>query len=97
MVVILGSVVAYIVGTHMPAAAILAPFFATYFSGGLLVPYTALLFLSIMLGYLLSPLHLCLVLTTQYFGVGYSETVKRMFLPLLAMFIAMIVQLAFFL
>jgi hypothetical protein len=50
-----------------------------------------------MLGYLLSPLHLCLVLTTQYFGVGYSETVKRMFLPLLAMFIAMIVQLAFFL
>ena len=56
-------------------------------------PYTSLLYFSIMLGYLISPLHLCLVLTNQYFGVKYGQVLKNLALPLVAMLTVAMIQL----
>jgi hypothetical protein len=91
----LGAVAAYLVGMHMAAAGLLAPFFATLFPPALLAPYTSLLLVSIMFGYLLSPLHLCLALTNQYFGTSYGQTVGKLAVPLLAIVLTALVQLLF--
>lgn len=46
-----------------------------------------------MLGYLVSPLHLCLVLTTEYFDVPYGQTLRKLAVPLLTMLAAALVRL----
>ena len=81
----------------MAAAGLLAPLFAPLFPPAALIPYTALFFVCIMLGYLVSPLHLCLVLTNQYFEVPYEKVLRKLALPMLAMLVAVVLQLLFFL
>jgi len=71
----------------------LAPFFAPLLPQAALAPYTSLLLISIMLGYLVSPLHLCLVLTTEYFDVPYGQTLRKLAVPLLTMLAAALVRL----
>ena len=97
LVVVLGFLTAYILGTHLPASGLLAPFFAPLFPQAALVPYTSLLLISIMLGYLVSPLHLCLVLTNQYFKVPYNGPLKRLAVPIFAMLGTAVVQVMLFL
>ena len=97
LVVVLGFLTAYILGTHLPASGLLAPFLAPLFPQAALVPYTSLLLISIMLGYLVSPLHLCLVLTNQYFKVPYNGPLKRLAVPIFAMLGTAVVQVMLFL
>jgi integral membrane protein (TIGR00529 family) len=97
LVLVLGFVTSYIIGTHMAASGILAALFAPIFPQAALGPYASLLLFSIMLGYLISPLHLCLVLTNQYFGVSYGQTLKKLIAPILAMLTIVVVQLFVFL
>lgn len=92
LVVVLGFLTAYIFGTHLAASGLLAPLFAPLLPEAALGQYTALMLVAIMLGYQLSPLHLCLVLTNQHFGVSYGQTVKKLAVPLLAIVVAMAVQ-----
>ncbi len=93
LVVVLGALASYILGAHMAASGLLAPFFASLIPASALAPYTALLLVAIMLGYLVSPLHLCLVLTNQYFHLPYSRVVRRIAVPLLCMLAASLAQL----
>jgi len=93
LVILLGLLAGYILGTHLAAAGILAPFFAPLLPQAALAPYTSLLLISIMLGYLVSPLHLCLVLTTEYFDVPYGQTLRKLAVPLLTMLAAALVRL----
>lgn len=95
LVVLLGLLSGYILGTHLAAAGILAPFFAPLLPQAALAPYTSLLLISIMLGYLVSPLHLCLALTTEYYGIPYSQTLRKLAVPILAMLAASLIQLLF--
>jgi integral membrane protein (TIGR00529 family) len=97
LVISLSLLISYILGTHMAAAGLLAPLFAPLFPPAALIPYTALFFVCIMLGYLVSPLHLCLVLTNQYFEVPYEKVLRKLAQPMLAMLVAVVLQLLFFL
>ena len=96
-VVVLGLVAAYLTGSDMAATGILAAFFAPLVPSGLAVPYTSLLFASAMVGYLVSPIHLCLILTNEHFEARYSVVLRKMALPLLAMLITAAVQALLFL
>ena len=97
LVVVLGLVAAYLTGSDMAATGILAAFFAPLVPSGLAVPYTSLLFASAMVGYLVSPIHLCLILTNEHFEARYSVVLRKMALPLLAMLITAAVQALLFL
>ncbi|HBN96167.1 MAG TPA: hypothetical protein DDZ66_07690 [Firmicutes bacterium] len=50
-----------------------------------------------MLGYLTSPIHLCLVLTNQYYGVKYGPVSRKLFLPGLAMLVTRLFMPSFWL
>lgn len=93
IVVIMGLIASLLTGAHMAAAGILATLFAPLFPVGLVAPYTSLLFTTIMLGYLVSPIHLCLVLTNQYFGVKYPSALRKLLPPVLVMMAVAVVQL----
>jgi integral membrane protein (TIGR00529 family) len=93
LVMVLGVVVAYVIGTHMAASGVLAALFAPIIPAAVMAPYTALLFTAVLLGYLISPIHLCSVLTNQYFGSKYVQVVKKLALPVLAMLATAMVQL----
>lgn len=95
LIIVLGALTSHILGAHLAASGLLAPFFAPLIPQAALAPYAALLLIAIMLGYLVSPLHLCLVLTNQYFAVPYNQVVKKMAVPLLALLAASTVQLLF--
>jgi hypothetical protein len=68
-------------GLNMPAIGLSLP---------LLLPFTtspfhvSILFVSCVLGYLSSPLHLCLIVTTEYFHANLGK-VYKLFLPLLVL------------
>ena len=93
LVMVLGAVTAYVSGAHMAASGILAALCAPLFPPTALAPYTSFLFTSIIVGYLVSPIHLCAVLTNQYFGVKYGQVVKTLAWPLLAMVATSMIQL----
>ncbi|NLL42219.1 MAG: DUF401 family protein [Firmicutes bacterium] len=92
LVVMLGLVAAYLTGSDMAAAGILAAFFAPFVPENLVVLYASLLFTSALVGYLVSPIHLCLVLTNQHFGAKYSAVARKIALPLLAMLATAVIQ-----
>lgn len=93
MVVTLGLLTSYLTGAHMAASGILATLFIPLLPPTLVGPYSSLLFTAIMLGYLISPIHLCLVLTNDYFGSKYGEFLRQLSLPALAMLATAFIQL----
>jgi len=92
MVLVLGLLTSYLAGAHMAASGILAALFAPLFPPESLGAYTSLLFAAITLGYLVSPIHLCLVLTNQYFGVRYGEILRKLALPVVGMLATALLQ-----
>jgi len=49
------------------------------------LPYISLAFSCGVIGVLLSPMHLCFVLSLEYFHVPFDETYKRLYLPCISM------------
>jgi len=80
MIILLGFVSAYVTGVHVAAMGLLIAIFSPMIPVHAVGPYVSLLFTSIFLGYLLSPIHLCMVLTKQYFKVKLAP-VYRLLIP----------------
>lgn len=53
----------------------------------------SLIFIFIFLGYFTSPIHLCIILTIEYFETGIKRFYKRMFIPLAVLVISIITWL----
>ncbi len=92
MVVVLGLLAAYLTGVHTAASGILATLFVPLVPEALVAPYVALLFAATTLGYVASPIHLCLLLTNQSFGAKYGAVVRKLLLPGVAMLAVAIIQ-----
>ncbi|MEC9489196.1 MAG: DUF401 family protein [Halanaerobium sp.] len=85
LAVIVPGLVAFITGSTSGAIGITFP---------LLVPllpdvqahmgYVSLMYGSAFFSYYISPVHFCLILTVEYFGVTLKETYRRLFLPTMA-------------
>ena len=93
MVLVLGLLTSYLTGAHMAASGILAALFAPLFPKMFIEAYASLLFTAITLGYLVSPIHLCLLLTNQHFGAKYGPVLRKLLLPIVAMLMTAVVQL----
>lgn len=93
MVLLLGLITSYVTGVHMAATGILAALFVPLFPAELMGPYISLLFTAIIVGYVMSPIHLCLVLSNQYFEVKLAPMYRKMIIPSGAMLAAAFLQL----
>ncbi|MFW5976549.1 MAG: DUF401 family protein, partial [Bacillota bacterium] len=96
LIIIMGLIAGYVTGVHMAATGILAPIFVSIIPGGNIAVYTALLFVTINLGYLISPLHLCLALSNEFFKAKIGPVYKKLVIPILVMIIVSWVQLLLF-
>lgn len=77
--VISGYTLAY-VGVAMP---ILIPLIQNYGESALMLPYAMLIMACGFAGVLFSPLHLCYILSNQYFGTRMSDVYRHLWLPTL--------------
>ncbi len=93
IIIILGLITSYLTGVHMAATGITLALFAPLFPPQSLGPYNALLFTAVIMGYTISPLHLCLVLSNEYFGVGLKPVYKKLVIPILIMLLVALIQL----
>jgi len=84
MIILLGFVSAYVTGVHVAAMGLLIAIFSPMIPVHAVGPYVSLLFTSIFLGYLLSPIHLCMVLTKHYFKVKLAS-VYQLLIPVSAL------------
>ncbi len=74
---ITGITIAF-VGSTFP---IIIPLIQTLGEGTFMPAYVALALVSGFLGVLLSPLHLCLLLSNQYFGAAFGRVYRHLLLP----------------
>jgi hypothetical protein len=81
---ITGITIAF-VGSTFP---ILIPLVYSLGEGAFMPAYVALALVTGFLGVLLSPLHLCLLLSNQYFGASFGRVYRHLLLPCLFLFVA---------
>ncbi len=60
-------------GHHEAAIGIVIPVFASLLSGDLLPGGIGLVYIAATMGYLISPLHLCMILTREYFQANFKK------------------------
>ncbi|MBN1861975.1 MAG: DUF401 family protein [Candidatus Thermoplasmatota archaeon] len=87
---LLGSLTGYNLGAVALSYPLVDPFFA--FTGMQLLGLTSLIFMSSLIGYLISPIHLCNVLSSEYLKTDTTRMYK-MFLP--AAIVVLCIQIVF--
>ncbi len=73
-----------VTGSNTAALGIAVPIFLPLITHNPL-PYVILIFIASLLGYVLSPLHLCLILTKDFFKCQYKEMYRYFLKPVIAM------------
>ena len=75
-----GAFLGFAMGRIIGPVFILYPIYETKFGTITLIPFTIMYF-AVFIGYVVSPIHPCLVVTQEYFKVSYRELMKRMLVP----------------
>lgn len=87
MMVVLGLITGYLTGMTMAGLGILVPIFMPLIPSEAIGPYISLLFTTTFVGYLISPIHLCLTLTKEYFKVRLQPVYQVTVVPGIVMVI----------
>jgi integral membrane protein (TIGR00529 family) len=89
---VLGILTGYNLGSVALSYPILVPFFPQEISFSYLVGFTSLIFVSSVVGYLISPIHLCNVVSSDYLKTDTTR-MYRMYIPasLIMLFVQLIV------
>lgn len=96
LILLLGLITPVVMGVHMAATGILVPLIAPFLAPESMGPYVSFLVSTIILGYLVSPLHLCLVLSKEYFQVSLWSVYRLFALPFFAMLLTGLLQILLF-
>lgn len=92
---ILGVLTGYNLGSVALSYPILAPFFPTDINFVTLVGFTSLIFISSVVGYLISPIHLCNVVSSDYLKTDTTRMYKMYIPAATAMLIVQIIVIGF--
>jgi integral membrane protein (TIGR00529 family) len=84
--VTIGFLLGFATGRIQLPAAIIIPIFATKF-GTMSAPVFAIMFFSIFLGYVLTPVHPCVALSAKFFSVDLKDFFKEVVPPALIAFV----------
>lgn len=87
---LLGVLTGYNLGAVALSYPILAPFFPVDISVVVLVSYTSLIFISSLVGYIISPIHLCNVVSSDYLKTDTTR-MYRIYIP--AAFLMLVIQI----
>jgi len=80
LAVVVGFLLGLLTGrVQLPASIILPVYLAT--SPTITPPYFAIIYVAIFFGFVTSPVHPCLVVTGEYFGVPLKDVVRKLFGP----------------
>jgi integral membrane protein (TIGR00529 family) len=78
--IVAGAILAFFTGrVQLPVSIILPVYLGTV--GGVTPVIFALIYIAIFFGYIISPVHPCLVVTCEYFGVSIKEMLKKLAAP----------------
>jgi integral membrane protein (TIGR00529 family) len=79
----------FLTGRIQTAVALILPiFFAKYGQNAMTSQIFAIFYFSMFIGYIISPLHVCLLVTIEYFNVSMKDFYKRIFPVITICFIA---------
>jgi len=84
--VVVGFLLGFATGRIQVPATIIIPIFATKF-GAMSAPAFAIMFFSIFLGYVLTPVHPCVALSAKFFGADLKDFLKEVVPPALIAFV----------
>jgi len=87
---VMGLLTGYNLGAVALSYPILAPFFPSEIGLVTLVGFTSLIFISSLIGYIISPIHLCNVVSSDYLKTD-STRMYKMYIP--AAFFMLIIQI----
>ncbi len=96
IVTLIGIITGYLTGLTIATLGILVPIFLHLFPAENILPYFTLLFNASFIGYVLSPLHVCFLLTKEYFDTKLLQTYRYLGIPLLFMILTAIFQVIIF-
>ncbi|MEW6308649.1 MAG: DUF401 family protein [Bacillota bacterium] len=74
-------------GSNLAALGISLPMLLPLFPPGQTLPLSYLVFMSTCIGYVVSPLHLCLILSRDYFGASIGRLYRMLAVPVAAVMI----------
>ncbi len=78
----------FLTGRIQTAVALILPiFFAKYGQGSMTPQIFAIFYFSMFIGYIISPLHVCLLVTIEYFNVSMKDFYRRIYPVILICFI----------
>ncbi len=87
---LIAFITGYTTGANMAAIAASFVIFIPIIPGGeQAIFYLSMMFVYSLVGYILSPLHLCLVLTNEYYGASYATVFNKLVVPCLILLAAM--------
>ncbi|SJZ32376.1 DUF401 family protein [Selenihalanaerobacter shriftii] len=92
MITVLGLITGYLTGMTMAAMGILIPIFMPVMPPEAIGAYITLLFTTAFVGYLISPIHLCLALTKEYFESRFKSVYLLTAIPGAVMIIIALIQ-----
>ncbi len=87
-----GLAVSYATGVHLAATGLLVPILTPLFPPSAIGPFISLAFTAIIVGYLISPLHLCLTFSNRYYKVDIPAVYKKLCVPLVVMLVTALIQ-----
>jgi integral membrane protein (TIGR00529 family) len=98
--VLIGAVLGFVTGRISAPVAIMIPIYLVRFGEAGLDPIIfAIMFLSVFMGYIISPVHPCLSVSLEYFKADYKELFKVMAIPtlltILILFVAAVIVFQF--
>lgn len=97
LVVLFPLVTGLVTGNNNASVAISVPLFLPLLpAGGLGEAYLAIMFISSLMGYQVSPFHLCLVLSTQYFRASMPQVIKEVLVPSMMVIVIALIPLIFY-
>ena len=93
--VVIGAVLGFVTGRTTAPLAIMLPIYLVRYGGEGLEPITfSIMFLSIFMGYVISPVHPCVSVSLEYFKASYKDLFKVMVVPTLLTIILLFIVAA---
>ncbi|HPR17313.1 MAG TPA: DUF401 family protein [Candidatus Cloacimonadota bacterium] len=82
LIIVVGVLLSLATGRVQIPISILIPIFLAAFGANALTPLAfAIMYVAVYLGYMISPVHPCVVVSLEYFGATYKEFVGKLLLP----------------
>lgn len=88
LIIVIAGILSFLTGRVQLAMSILIPIFLTKFGvDHFTILAFVIMYISVYLGYMVSPVHPCVVISVEYFKTSYWKFVKKAFLPTLIGFV----------